>query len=138
VTVLLAIVLGLVGLYWWERAGLPGSIQWRARRATRRRKAWLVRASPAQLLDEVRRSVQFERWERFPTGRMLMVSNLRDDAALMDAVERLFAEVTDEDREKNQHGRDSNFFEFYDSGLALVLDALEARVSGTPAGSGGG
>jgi hypothetical protein len=37
-------------------------------------------------------------------------------------------EVTQEDRAKDQHGRDSNYFEFYDSGLVAIEQVLAERL----------
>ncbi len=103
-----------------------------ARRAARRHGARVRKASTAELLAEARSGVRLEHWERFPAGKMLMAEDMKNAESLRDALRKLFEEVTQEDREKNQHGRDSNFFEFYDSGLILILEVLEKRLKTPP------
>ncbi len=134
--VILPVVLALIGVgvlvLFWQGSSIPGSIAWRARRAMRQRKAQLMKAPSAELLADARRAVQFERWERFPAGKTLVVDDIKNDAQLRVVINQLFAAVTEEDREKNRRGRDGNYFEFYDSGLALVLEVLEGRMKAAP------
>jgi hypothetical protein len=103
-----------------------------ARRGARQHRARIRKASTAELLEEARRRVRSEQWERFPTGKALMVEDVQSDDRLRDALTKLWDEVTQEDREKNQHGRDSNYFEFYDSGLVLIQQVLEERLKTPP------
>jgi hypothetical protein len=116
----------------WQLSPLPGSIDRRARKALQRRRAELTEAPTPELLSEARRAVRFERWERFAAGNALVTDDIRSDVQLRDALAKLFAEVTDEDREMRRHGRDCNDFEFHDSGLALVVEVLEERLKGAP------
>jgi hypothetical protein len=99
-----------------------------ARRGARRHHARIRKASTAELVEEARRGIRSEHWQRFPAGKMLMVEDVQSDEGLRDALQKLWAEVTQEDREKNQHGRDSNYFEFYDSGLVAIEEVLAERL----------
>jgi hypothetical protein len=121
-------VLGLL----WQFTPFPGSIDWRARQALRRLRAQRNKASTVELLVEARRAVQFERWERFPAGKTLVTDEIHSDARLREVIRKLFTEVTEEDRERNRDGRDGNYFEFYDSGLAMLLEVLEDRLKVAP------
>jgi hypothetical protein len=133
VPVILPVLIALIGVgvvsVFWQGSSLPGSIAWRARQTLRRRKAQLMKAPTAELVADARSAVRFERWERFPAGKTLVVEDIKDDAQLRVVINQLFAAVTEEDREKNRRGRDGNYFEFYDSGLALVLEVLEERMN---------
>jgi hypothetical protein len=80
------------------------------------------------LLAEARSGVEFENWERFPAGKTLMVEDIQSDERLHAALAKLWDEVTQEDRDKDQHGRDSNYFEFHDSGLVVIQDVLAERL----------
>jgi hypothetical protein len=128
----LAFIAFVVALSFWQFTSLPGSIFWRAKRASRRHREHLLAASTETLLVEARGGVQFERWERFPSGKRLLDEEIRTDESLREGLRKLFDEVVQEDREKSQHGRDSNHFEFHDSGLAVILEVLEERLEAPP------
>ncbi len=100
-------------------------IVWRERR---RYKARLRKAASTELLAEARAGVRRRGWQRFRTGKTLLVEAIPGDALLRDLLTQLLAEVTEEDRERNRRGRESNEFEFCESGLNLVLEALEERL----------
>jgi hypothetical protein len=134
VYLLLALVGVAVLCLFWQISPLPGSIDWRARRVTVRHKAYLGKAVTAELVAVARRAVQFERWERFPAGEAIVIESIESDERLCELLEKLVVEVTEEDREMNQRGRDSNHFELHDSGLSAVLEALEARRGAPPEG----
>jgi hypothetical protein len=106
-----------------------GVIVWRERR---RYLARLRRAASTDLVDETRASVRRLTWQRFPTGNALLVQDVRTEALLRDVLTKLLVEVTDEDHVKNRRGRESNDFEFYESGLNLVLEVLEERLKTAP------
>ena len=117
----------------WERLGLPGSIVWRARRSQKRESARLLRASTEVLLSEARSAVHYEHWERFAPARALLQDDRWTDAALLRVLDELFAALNEDDQAKGRSGRDSNYFEFYDCGLASIVEALQNRTAAAPA-----
>ena len=129
----LIVVGGMVGLVavvaTWEYLGLPGSIMWRARRATKRDGERRLRAPTADLLAEAQAAVRFEHWERFGPADALLRASTWSDEQLLRALEELFAAARDDDASKGRSGRDSNVFEFHDCGLAWIADALRTRTA---------
>jgi hypothetical protein len=124
-------VVGLAGLFglWlvWERFGLPGSIAWRALRSTERNAARLRRAPIADLLSEVRDALRGERWEQMGPAPALLGEDRWTDDRLLRALDELFAALRADDESKGRSGRDSNYFEFHDCGLAAICEALQKR-----------
>jgi hypothetical protein len=87
------------------------------------------RAPASALLAEVKQAVRFEHWERFASGeRILALDGACAEDDLFAAVMALWGEVCDEDHREGRSGRDSNFFELYDSGIALIREELERRA----------
>jgi hypothetical protein len=83
------------------------------------------------LLANVRMSLRVEKWERFPSGHALLQDRPWTDQALRETLSQLLAEVVAEDRAQGRDGRESNYFEFHDSGLAGILELVEARLART-------
>ena len=123
-------VIGVVVV--WEYFALPGSIIWRARRFDKRESARRLRASTEVLLSEARSAVRYEHWERFAPARALLQDDRWTDAALLRVLEELFAVLSEDDKVKGRPGRGGNVFEFYDCGLASILEALEKRTAPAP------
>ena len=131
--ILVAGMFALIGVVVvWERFALPGSIMWRANRSLKRRNARLLRASTEVLLSEARSAVQYEHWERFAPVRALLQDDRWTDAALLRVLEELFAALSEDDAATGRLGRGGNVFEFYDCGLASILEALEKRTPPAP------
>jgi hypothetical protein len=116
----------------WERLELPGSIMWRARRSQKRESARLLRASTEVLLSEARSAVTYEHWEKFAPARALLEGDRWTDAELLRVLDELFAALSEDDTAKSRAGRDSNWFEFYDCGLASIVEALQKRTAPAP------
>jgi hypothetical protein len=122
------ILLGaVVACLFWNISSLPGGYSWRAAQDLQRQRVKLRTAPTSELLALVRGAVQHRRWQRFPSVERMMV--IEDPAALRDALNALVAEMKGEDRQKNQFGRDTMFYEFCNSPLALVLEVLESRCA---------
>jgi hypothetical protein len=117
----------------WERLELPGSIMWRARRSQEREAARLLRASTDVLLSEARSAITYEHWERFAPARALLQGDRWTDAELLRVLDELFAAVGEDDNVNGRSGRASNYFEFYDCGLASIVEALRKRTAPAPA-----
>ena len=113
----------------WQYLALPGSIVWRARRFQKRESARRLRASTEVLLSEARSAVHYEHWERFAPARALLQDDRWTDAALLRALDELFAALNEDDKVQGRSGRDSSVFEFYDCGLASICEVLQKRTA---------
>ncbi|MDI1480373.1 hypothetical protein [Polyangium sp. y55x31] len=121
----------ILWLFVWEKFELPGSIGWKSKRLSRREHDRRSRMSPDDLAQEVHSSIRYEQWDRFPSAAAILArSSGWSDQNLCDALKALLAEVAQEDQQAGRNRRDSNYFEFYDCGLAGILDVLEARLKG--------
>jgi hypothetical protein len=88
-----------------------------------------LRSEPIHsLANRVSAAVRFERWDRFATGAEILKRDAWTESELLHALEKLFEDVTNEDHANGRTGRDSNFFEFYDCGLAAISEALRDRL----------
>lgn len=67
-------------------------------------------------------------WGRLAPGAALQAANARTEKDLLDGLEALWDALIAEDKEKDRSGRDSNYFDSYDFGLARVLAALPDRL----------
>jgi hypothetical protein len=116
-------------LFVWEPLGLPGSIAWRSARLSQRWRERLAATSTDDLARSASELIRYERWERFPSAvAVLERSSGWSDSSLREALRALFAECAEEDRERGRGGRDSNYFELYDCGLAAILEELDRRA----------
>ena len=59
---------------------------------------------------------------------MLAYAGTWTDCTLLESLEALFGEISEEDRTHDRRGRDSNFFDFYDLGFASVCENLRTRM----------
>ncbi len=129
----------LLSLFAWERLGWPGSVRWSATRKRRREQERLAVASADQLAGEALGSVRHARWERFTSTHPLRERSAGwSDAALLECLERLLAEISREDQARGSNGRDGNVYEYHDCGLGRIHEALASRlpsVSRYPRGS---
>ncbi|TKC90539.1 hypothetical protein [Polyangium fumosum] len=102
----------------------------RARRAAEREIEAQRRMSVGELAELALGLVRYERWERFAAAEALRAhASFWTDRELRDALTRLRVEVLEEDAAHRHTGRESNRFEWYDSGLAGVWEILEERVN---------
>lgn len=129
------IVLAAVGCLTWvfvsEHFGWPGSVAWSAARSRRREQERLAAASADQLAGEALGCVRYGRWERFASVRPLLERSVGwSDAELSECLERLFAELSQEDRSRGSNGRDGHVYEYHDCGLGRIHEALASRAQG--------
>lgn len=122
---LLLVFLGLIAVVALSSFGFWAI---RSRVAARRRHAWLRTCPIDGLVEQAREAIRFERWERFVEASDILSRAGWSERDLLHALEALWAAVVEEDRRLGRSGRDSNFFELYDSGIAAVLEALRDRV----------
>jgi hypothetical protein len=101
------------------------------RRRDQRRTAARQRATTGELLIDAKDAVRSEGWQRFKSGERIL--SLEQSCAESDfylALKTLWAEACDEDHQKGRSGRDSNFFELHDCGMAALTEELERRAGG--------
>jgi heme exporter protein D len=99
------------------------------RRRDRLREAARQRAPTHELVTGAKWAVRFEGWERFETGkRILSLDDNCSESVLHTSLKALWVEVCEEDRQECRSGRDSNFFELYDCGIAAIIEELERRA----------
>ena len=124
----LVIVFGaLVGIWFiWNLSRLPGSLFWNAARRARRERERLAALPTPKLVDEVRRLIHFERWERFRSADGILSDGEWTDEALLESLDHLYAEAAGE--QPGDVGRDSNVFELYDCGLMSIVEILKKRT----------
>jgi hypothetical protein len=130
---LLWFVLGLIGLVvlwaFWQFLSLPGSIDWRAKRQLRRAHARRLDAATAALVAEARSALAFGAWERLPEGETILRQERWSDRELLAALESLYQTLEARDRAQGRPGAPgSSVFDFYDSGLADICEALKQRL----------
>ncbi len=63
-------------------------------------------------------------WQRFPEGAAIVNRTAWSVADLRHALDRLFDAIDAEYKTRQQNGRDSNCFAFYDGGLRVIREAL--------------
>jgi hypothetical protein len=133
--VLLAFAVLLVAFMLWlflsDRFELPGSIVWNAKRVLRRERDRRSTMPADDLAREAQARIRHERWEKFASATAVLArSSGWSDQDLYDTLRALLAEVAQEDQQTGRHGRESNYFEFYDCGLAGIVEVLDARLKG--------
>lgn len=67
-------------------------------------------------------------WIRFKSAQSMLQKTIWTDQELLEGLENVFTEATEEDTKKRRSGRNSNYFEFYDCGLASHCEALRDRL----------
>jgi hypothetical protein len=88
-----------------------------------------MRTPADDLAREAVGAIDSERWGHFAAAESLSQrSEQWTDVALIEALENLWREVIADDQARGRQGRDSNRFEFYDTGLAVMLEVLRERV----------
>ncbi len=80
------------------------------------------------LAAEIATTVVSAGWDRLEPGAALQCPDARTEKNLLDGLDALLEALMAEDEEKGQTGRDSNYFNFYDLGLARVSEALRDRL----------
>lgn len=124
------IVAALFGVWFvWNRLRLPGSLLWNAARRARKEQERVAALPTAKLVEEVRSRIRFERWERFGAAIRILDDDGWTDASLLQGLNDLYAEAVNE--QPGNYGRGSNIFEFYDCGLAHIVESLKKRTAST-------
>ncbi len=121
-TMALAIILGAAALAWWAIGSLHRM------RHNREYHSRLREAPLEELTKRCAEAVLSEQWERLDAGRSIVDGENWTERSLLDALNVLWTKITEEDGGRGRTGRDSNYFEFYDSGLAGITEALHDRL----------
>lgn len=104
-----------------------------SRRRQRKQDELLRSAEISDLASMACQAIRYEGWDRFSAGTKIVNRVEWTDRELFDALEELWCAATDEDKESGKSGRESNYFELYDCGLAGIIEALTERL-GLPQG----
>lgn len=109
-------------------AGLIASSHFAAKRRQKAAEERLRTAPIHDLASEVAHAVGLAGWGRLEPGAALQAADARTEKDLLDGLGALSDALIAEDREKDRSGRDSNYFDFHDFGLARISEALRARL----------
>lgn len=91
--------------------------------------ARILRTEPiSRLAARVREAIQYEGWDHFKHGAALMAQTQWTEEMLLSRIENLYVELLEEDGTRQRSGRESNSFEFHDSGLVWIAEALRDRI----------
>lgn len=116
--------LGIAGALAWGWLGIPV----RARRRAEADRAARARMSATELARFALQVARSERWDAFPAfARLKARAASVGDRDLYELLDALFAECAADDAARGRSGRDSNHFEWHDTGLVSVLEILRAR-----------
>jgi len=122
---LVAAVIAMLGTYVLARMVASRLRHWRHRKALRS-------DSMGSLAREASDAIRSERWDRLEAGSRIVRGESWTEEGLLDALEELWKTLDEEDDAKGQRGRGSNYYEFYDSGLADIYWALRDRLGLPP------
>lgn len=111
-----------------EELGLPGSITWFAKRTSKKEEERLLRMPTAELVSEARQIIRSWGFQTLPPGELFLREDDWSDDELVHALNELYGAIVEDDEKRARSGRDSGYFDFYDSGLAWILAALEKRA----------
>jgi hypothetical protein len=100
------------------------------RNRDRKRKAGRRRASAEELLTEAKEAVRSEGWQRFRSGQGILSLESTSESGLYTSLRALWEEACEEDRKTGRSGRDSNYFELHDCGIAWIMEELQQRAGG--------
>lgn len=110
-------------------AGLVAAGRMAAKRRDAAAAERLRTAPVGDLAAEVAKAVTMAGWGRLEPGAALQAATAQSDRELLEGLDALWSALVAEDEASGRSGRDSNYFDFYDFGLARTSEALRERVA---------